>query len=189
MPAKMPDSAKPRLLLTAKRFRVVEIDSKLPDGNVLTRQIVEHPGAVVILPLLPDARVCLIRNFRPAVGKVLIELPAGTLEANEPPRNTAERELLEETGYQAGKLIELPAFYMSPGILTERMHAFVATELTQFAPNREPGEEIENLVVPWDEAIAMVDQGVIEDAKTIVTLLYCDRFLRDGGIDAHESSG
>lgn len=164
-----------KLLLETPRFRVVEHTQRMADGAVRRRQIVRHPGAAVILPLLESAegrRVVLIRNNRVAVDKTLVELPAGTLEPPEPPLETAERELAEETGYRADRWRELPGFFMSPGILSERMHVFVAEGLTPGDPAREAGEEIENLVVPVDEAIAMVERGEIEDAKTVAALLY-----------------
>jgi ADP-ribose pyrophosphatase len=174
----MPAKPEERVLLTASRFQVVERLQKTADGGLKPRQVVLHPGAVVILPLLDDGRVCLIRNERIAVGKTLVELPAGTLEPNEPPAETAARELLEETGYSAASWQELPGFYMSPGILCERMHVFVAQELSAGDPAREAGENIDNLVVPWNEALAMVDRGEIEDAKSICALLAWDRRTR-----------
>ena len=125
----------------------------------------------MILPLVEGDQVCLIRNYRIAVQKTLIELPAGTIEPNEPPAQTAVRELREETGFTASHWRELPPFYMSPGILNEQMHLFVAEELTPGAPAREAGEQIENLLVPWDEALAMAERGEIEDAKSLVGIL------------------
>lgn len=163
-----------QMLLAASRFRVVRMMQDTPRGP-RAREVVRHPGAVTVLPLLPDGRVCLIHNLRPAVGRTLIELPAGTLEPDEPPHETAARELIEETGYRAGKIEPLCEFFLSPGILDERMHLFLATNLTAGAPQREPGEEIENLVVPWNEALALVDSRKIEDAKTIVGLLTYER--------------
>jgi ADP-ribose pyrophosphatase len=130
---------------------------------------------VVILPLLADDRVCLIRNHRIAVGQTLVELPAGTREFNEPVEATALRELSEETGYVAGRLEPLCRFYPSPGILDEEMQLFAATELVSAAPRREPGERIENLVVQYDEALRMVGDGTIRDAKTICGLLWWER--------------
>ncbi len=170
----MPDS--PKTLLTTSRFQVVEHTLHSTDESTeIRRQVVLHPGAVAIIPLLDADRVCLIRNFRVAVGKTLVELPAGTLEPGEPPLETAKRELQEETGYVAETWQELPGFYMSPGILNERMHLFVATGLTAGKTAREAGEEIENLVVPWSEAVAMAVRGEIEDAKSLVGILQWDR--------------
>jgi ADP-ribose pyrophosphatase len=170
-----------RLLFTASRFRVVERKQPMPDGRTVTRQVVLHPGAVVIVPMVDASHVCLIRNERVAVEKTLVELPAGTLELPEPPYLCAVRELREETGYAAVQWHELPGFYMSPGILCERMHVFVAEDLTAGDPAREAGEQIDNLVVSWDDALAMIDRGEIEDAKTIAALLAWDRRRRIAG--------
>lgn len=168
--------AEPTVLLETPRFRVVEQRLTSADGmSEVRRQVIEHPGAVTIVPLVDGNRVCLVRNFRIAVGKTLLELPAGTLEPGEPPLATAQRELQEETGYTAARWRELPAFFMSPGILHERMHLFVAEVLTEGPPAREAGEEIENVVVPWSDALAMAERGEIEDAKSLVGLLLWDR--------------
>lgn len=173
-------SQPPTVLLTAAKFRVVEhILPPTGDRPELRRQVVEHPGAVTIIPLVEADRVCLVRNYRVAVGRTLVELPAGTLEPNEPPLETARRELHEETGYTADRWRELPAFFMSPGILSERMHLFVAEGLTPGPPAREPGEEIDNLVVAWSEALAMAERGEIEDAKSLVGIFFWNR-LRSG---------
>lgn len=164
-----------QLLLETKKFRVVRETQTTPSGKQKTREIVRHPGACVIVPLLDDGRVCLIRNYRIAVNQTLIELPAGTLEPPEPPLETARRELIEETGYRPAKIEPLHAFFLSPGILDERMHLFLATGLTAGDTAREEGEEIENLLVPWQQAIDMIFDGTIQDAKTIVGLLWLDR--------------
>lgn len=164
-----------RVLLTTPKFRVVRETIPAPSGRAKTREIVRHPGACVIVPLLADGRVCLIRNWRVAVNETLIELPAGTLEPPEPPQVTAERELIEETGYRAKKIEFLHAFFLSPGILDEKMHLYLATELTAGEPEREEGEEIENWLVPLDEAVAMIFRGEIKDAKSIVGLLWAER--------------
>ena len=164
------------ILLTTPKFRVVEhVLPPTGDRPEVRRQVIEHPGAVTIIPLVEGDRVCLVRNFRVAVGQTLVELPAGTLEPAEPPQETAIRELREETGYTAQRWRELPAFFMSPGILHERMHLFVAEGLTAGPPAREAGEEIENLVVPWREAVAMAERGEIEDAKSLVGILLWER--------------
>lgn len=174
-----PTDENQRVLLTASRFRVVEAEQRTADGGIVPRQVVIHPGAVVIVPVCDGDRVCLIRNERVAVRKTLIELPAGTLEPPEPPAECAARELQEETGYTASAWRELSGFFMSPGILCERMHVFVAQGLTAGTPAREAGENIDNLIVPWAEALAMIDRGEIEDAKTICALLVWDRRRRE----------
>jgi len=164
-----------QLLLECQRFAVVRRKYRTSNGHTVTREIVEHPGAVVILPLLPTGEVCLIRNYRVGIDQTLIELPAGTLERGEDPLETARRELIEETGYVAGRIEPLTGFWMSPGILTERMHGFVASEITPGEAAREVGEEIENLVLSWEATLALIDRGEIQDAKSIATILLYDR--------------
>lgn len=166
----------PKHLLTARRFRVVEHQIPLTGGGWMPYQVVEHPGAVVVLPILPDGRLCLIRNHRVAVGRALIEAPAGTLEPGEPPIETARRELIEETGYRAGRMEPGPAFFLSPGILSERMHSFFATDLSEGEHQREASEQIENCVLTLEDALAMIERGEIEDSKTIVAVLWHARF-------------
>lgn len=165
-------------LLTASRFRVVQVTQPTRSGGLRTREIVRHPGAVVLLPLVDEQHVCLIRNHRVSIQQTLIELPAGTLEPGEPPDVTAARELQEETGYVAARLELLHTYYPSPGILDERMYLYVATGLTPGPAHREPGEEIDNLVVTWDEALALIDRGEIHDSKTLVGLLLYQRWRR-----------
>ena len=162
-------------VFTSKRFQVDEVTRALSDGTVQTKAIVRHPGAVTIIPMVDDDHVCLINNYRVSVDQVLIELPAGTLEAAHTPLEMACRELQEETGYTAGSLTELTWFFLSPGILDEKMHVFVARDLTPGPPAREAGEEIENGITPWGDAIAMIFSGQITDAKTIAALLIYDR--------------
>ncbi len=165
----------PEILLQARRFRVEQVVQVAKDGSRHTREVVRHPGAVVILPLLSDGRICFVRNFRIAVRETLIELPAGTLEAGEDPAETALRELAEETGYRAGRIRRLLEFCMSPGILDERMHLFLAEDLRLGEMALEGGEEIEPFLASWDEALGMIERGEIRDAKTLVGLLYYGR--------------
>ena len=177
--SRMPNETK--TLLVTERFRVEQITRTTADGQRIGKPVVRHPGAVAVIPMVDPDHVCLIRNFRMAVGQTLVELPAGTLEAGETPQQTAARELSEETGYRAARWSPLHAFYVSPGILDEKIHLFVAEELSPMPAARQPGEEIENLVLPWDEAVQMVRDGRIHDAKTLVGLLIYDRLRRPGG--------
>jgi ADP-ribose pyrophosphatase len=163
-------------LFRALRFTIERVTQQLPSGQQVARDIVRHPGAVVILPLLEDGRICLIRNFRVSVEQELLELPAGTLEPGEPPAATAARELIEETGYCAGQITPLCEFYMSPGILDERMVAFVATDLTAGSPAREVGEQIDNCLLTLEEIDQLLRNGEIKDSKSISTLLYFMRY-------------
>ena len=142
------------------------------DGRSYERELVVHPGAVIVLPILDDGRIVLIRNHRFAVGKTLWELPAGTLEAGEDPALCAGRELIEETGYQSDVIEKLSAFYTTPGISTELMHAFRATGLKHVGQALEETEQIEVEPRPYDDVLNMIRQNVIEDGKTIATILY-----------------
>ena len=162
----------PELLLKTARFDVVRLHYRTPDGSLHAREVARHPGAVTILPLLDDGRVCLIRNYRVAVDQTLIELPAGTLEPGEEPAATARRELEEETGYRAAEVRQLCEFYVSPGVLSERMVLFLATGLTRGPARLEGGEQIEPFVVSWNEAMALIQRGEIRDSKTLVGLLW-----------------
>jgi ADP-ribose pyrophosphatase len=166
------------ILFQGRRFYVVRETQIASDGQPHSREVVRHPGAVVILPLLDDGRVCLIRNFRVSVGKMLVELPAGTLEPGEDPAECATRELTEETGYRAGMIDLLTVFYPSPGILDEKMHLYAARQLKAGQMALEPGEEIVPLKVTWEAALAMTRDGRIQDAKTIAGLLYYHTFFR-----------
>lgn len=149
-------------------------------GKRHKREVCAHPGAVVVLPFLDaaESQILLIRNRRYAVGEILIELPAGTLDKGEEPINCAGRELLEETGYLADRLSRVGVFYSSPGILSERMYAYAAYDLQRRETALEEGEEIELLPVGFDEAIEMIRHGEIIDGKTIATLLMYERFQR-----------
>ncbi|MFZ1934427.1 MAG: NUDIX hydrolase [Thermoguttaceae bacterium] len=162
----------PTVLFQGRRFRVERAVQVTPDGVEHVREVVRHPGAVVILPLLQDGRICFVRNYRVAVDQTLIELPAGTLEPGEDPAEAAVRELAEETGYRAGSIEHRLTFCMSPGILDEKMHLYVARELQPGPMALDAGEEIEPMLCTWQESLDMVRRGEIHDAKTLVGLLY-----------------
>ena len=122
----------------------------------------------------------MIRNYRIAVDEELLELPAGTIDPGEDPLQTARRELAEETGFRAENFCRLTEFWVSPGILSERMHLFLATGLQPGNAALEKGEQIQNVIVGWEEALALIDQQKIRDAKTLAGLLYYDRLKRGG---------
>jgi ADP-ribose pyrophosphatase len=163
-------------ILKCRKFEVFRRPIRTSGGEERTYEIIAHPGAVVMLPLLDGGRkVVLIRNYRYAVERELWELPAGTLDRpGEDPIAAAARELEEETGYQAGVLRPLGRFYTSPGILTELIRAFVASDLKKTQQRLEATEQIRVEVVDFAESIRMIRDGRIEDAKTIVTLLRWD---------------
>ncbi|MGN6727376.1 MAG: NUDIX hydrolase [Tepidisphaeraceae bacterium] len=165
-----------QVLYAGKKVRLELHHLRLADGTRHTREVCVHPGAAVILPILPDGKVLLIRTLRYGIREYLLELPAGTLEAGESPMNCAGRELIEETNYVAGKLRRLTSFYSSPGILTENLHVFLATDLLPQAGQKDEGEEIELMPMTLAEAIDAIGHGQIVDGKTIASLLFYERF-------------
>lgn len=166
------------VVYTGRKIRVAVETSTGPDGKPVTRDVVLHPGAVAILPLVDDGHVCLLRNVRPAAGATLLEIPAGTLEPGEPPEAAAMRELAEETGYQASEWRKLTEFYPSPGVLSELTRLYLARGLTAGTSRPEQDEELESIVVSWDEARRWCLDGTVRDAKTLVAILLWDRLHR-----------
>lgn len=170
----------PELQWQGDRFRVLRRRWRDEQGREHTRDFIDHPGAVAILPWIDERRVCLIRNQRQAVGETLLEIPAGTLEPGEDPLETARRELAEETGYRADQWSLMQGFWMSPGILRERMHLYVARGLSLGATDLDAGEQIERVPLEWETALEMATTGQIHDAKTLVALLLYERMHRAG---------
>jgi ADP-ribose pyrophosphatase len=160
-----------QLVFSADRYSIKRVRFQTPDGRQHARDIIRHPGAVVLLPVLPDGRIVMIENYRVSLDRTLLEVPAGTMEPGEAAASTAARELSEETGYRAGKLQLMRTFYASPGICDEAMHLFLATELVAGDAEREVYEQIENKLVTPAEAKRLVADGTIQDAKTLVALL------------------
>jgi ADP-ribose pyrophosphatase len=144
---------------------------RLPSGRVTEREIVEHGGAVGIVAVDDDGQVLLVRQFRSALGTMLLEIPAGTLDPNEDVRACAFRELQEETGYAAREMRELYAFYSSPGFSNERISLFLATGLSEGAQRPETDEIIEVVKMPLDRVLEMVAAGEICDGKSILGLI------------------
>lgn len=171
-----PDS---QLVFKGTRFDVYGVKK----GST-SREIIAHPGAVVVLPLLDSEKIVFIHNERFAVGEVLWELPAGTLEKGEEPSETAKRELHEETGYISETMTSLTQFYTSPGYTNEKMYAYVATGLSLEKQHLDESEKITVDVFSWNQALSMLKEGTIKDSKTIATLLYYHTFYRLGGLYA-----
>lgn len=161
-----------QVLLSTARFSVERVTQHLDNGTLLSREVIRHPGAVVIIPVMDDGRICLIRNYRISLNQVLLELPAGTLEPPETPVATARRELIEETGYRCNNIEPLCDFYMSPGILDEHLFCFLATGLVSGETALEHGEQITNFPVTIAELTQLLRDGIIKDSKSISALLY-----------------
>lgn len=143
---------------------------RYPSGLETTHDVVEHRGGVTLLPIDADDAVLFVSQYRHAIGRDLLELPAGTLDEGEEPEVCAQRELQEETGYRAGSIERLGGFYSAPGYCTEYLPAFLCTDLTE---SRLDGDEdaIDVVRVPFEDALRMVARGEIEDAKTLAALL------------------
>lgn len=150
---------------------------RLANGNEAKREIVSHGGAVCIVPVMEDGTVLLVKQFRLATGKVLLEIPAGTLEKDEDPDACALRELEEETGYKAAHLRPLFTTYLAPGYSTELIHAYLATGLTKTQTHFDEGEDLELVPMPLEEAEQRVLAGELQDAKTIAALLVARRVM------------
>jgi ADP-ribose pyrophosphatase len=149
-----------------------------PDGVVTVRDIVVHPGSVVVLPVFPDGTVLLVRQYRHAAGRYLWELVAGSLDKpGEPVAAAAKRELIEEAGYTARRWRKLLDYFPSPGLLSECMHIFLATGLTAGTAQPEDDERIEPKRFRWAEIERMIRNGTIVDGKSVAGLLYYLRFV------------
>ncbi len=147
-----------RISLAIYRFKV--------NAEIFEKEIVLHPGAVVIVPKKGDNFV-LVKQYRPAVEDRILEFPAGTLEKGETPEECARRELVEETGYDAAKVKYLGEIIVSPGYTSERIHAFLAEKLVYRGVHREPYEDIENVEISQEELEELIKHNAIKDAKTI----------------------
>lgn len=150
----------------------------LPNGQKASREIIEHPGAVAAIPLLPGGKIILIKQFRKPVEEVIYEIPAGKLESGEGAEQCMERELEEETGYRAGKLRKLLSYYPSPGFSSELIHLFLATDLEKKKQNWEDDEFLEMVILEFDESLRMIEKGKIRDGKTIIGLFLTKQFLK-----------
>jgi len=150
---------------------------ELPDGSHSIREYTKHPGAVVMIPVLPDGRIGLIRQYRYPIGQVEIELPAGKIDPGETHEETALRELEEEIGYQTGKLTELTEIHPCIGYSDERMWLYLAEELHRTKANSDHDEFIEFFPLFLSRALELVWSGEITDVKTIIGLLWAERVL------------
>ena len=139
----------------------------LPNGKQASREIVEHPGAIAVVPLLPDGRIVMVRQFRHPVGQVLLEIPAGKLAPGEDPDECARRELEEETGYLAGKLERKASIFTAPGFTDEVIHIYLAGDLQKTAMNPDEDEFLAVVAYEQQEIRRMIQTGAICDAKTI----------------------
>ena len=171
-----PDAAEEELLGSEVAFRgrllTLRVDRvRTPTGREAVREVVEHPGAIAVVPQLPDGRVILIRQFRRPAGQALLEIPAGTREPGEDAETCARRELEEEIGYRAGRVERLGSFYTSPGFCTEYMDLFLASDLTPVAGEQPAEFEEAMVIVQPTDAPTLLAAGEPLDAKSLAALL------------------
>ncbi|MCB9457253.1 MAG: NUDIX hydrolase [Anaerolineaceae bacterium] len=159
---------------------VVELDVHeilLPDNTRSKRELVNHPGAVAVVALDSDQQVFMVRQYRIGAGKILLEIPAGTLNHQESPEDCATRELQEEIGYKPGKLESIGGIFVAPGYTTEFIHLFLATDLSEAKLDGDADEFIEVERIPFEKTLDMIKGGTIQDGKSISALLQVARKL------------
>lgn len=163
--------------------RIISVDLdevRFPDGSTGTLEMIRHPGASAVVPVLgdpgDDPEVLLIRQYRYAADQFLYEIPAGRLDPGESPADCARRELQEETGYTAERVEHVFTMYTTPGFTDEKIHLFVASGLVAGQAHREADEFMELVPTRLSRALSMVEQGEIQDAKTALALLYAAGF-------------
>ncbi len=162
-----------------KLIKVVKEIVRLPDGRERPREIVRHPGAVALVPVDDEGQLVLVRQYRRAAGKVLLEIPAGTRETDEDAETCAQRELREEVGYNAGKVERLGGFYSAPGFCTEYLDCYLLTDLHEGRDDADDDEEIEVVHMSAEEALDAIRSGEICDAKSIAGILMWMTLKRD----------
>lgn len=163
---------------TGRIFNVDRLQVKLPDGRMAIRDVVRHPGAVAVVALTEEGQICLVRQYRTALGRVTVEIPAGKLAPGEDPLACAERELKEETGFTAQKMAYLTTIATSAGFADELIHIYMATGLKLAESSPDADEFINVDLVDVGELVDAVLDGRIEDAKTVVGALICDAVSR-----------
>ncbi len=174
-------------------IRKDRIAEQTPDGtSEYDREVITHNGSAVIVPLFDDNTVALVKQYRHAAGKYLLELPAGSLDTpDEHPEHGAHRELEEEIGVRAAKMELIAEFYVSPGFLSEKMFVHLATGLTPTQQNLDEDEHVEIVRIPLGKAMEMIENGEIEDAKTIIgitrTMNRSDTKTRSNNLGNHST--
>ncbi|MFD1675092.1 NUDIX domain-containing protein [Alicyclobacillus fodiniaquatilis] len=159
-------------IFTGRVVQLKKLTVGLPNGKTSTREVIIHPGAVAVLAEPEENHVLLVQQYRKACERVLWEIPAGKLEANEAPDDAAKRELAEETGYAAARLQKIHTFFTSPGFANEVLHVYYAADLEQGELNLDEDEFVETTLVSREQVESMLTSGEIADAKTLVALLW-----------------
>lgn len=147
----------------------------LPGGEKSVREWIDHPGAAAVIPLLPENRVVLVRQFRYAVDRETLEIPAGKMDPGESPRQCAERELAEETGFSGGSFQKIGSFITTPAFTNERIHLFLTKNPVPGKTGPDEGEYVNTAILEVAEVLKMIDREIIVDAKTIIAFLLAQR--------------
>ncbi|MBA7610243.1 MAG: NUDIX domain-containing protein [Calditrichaeota bacterium] len=171
------ESLSREIIFQGKLLDVRRDEVELPDGTTTVREYIRHPGAAVMVPLLENDRIIFLRQYRYAVGEVMVELPAGKLDPGEDPLDTARRELTEETGYTCERLVRLGLIHPCIGYSDERIAVYLATGLKPAKAAGESDEFLEPFELSLEEALAWIEQGRITDVKTIIALYWTERYL------------
>lgn len=166
------------LAYSGTRYQMHELKERLPDGRIANRDVIRHPGAAVILPLLPDGRIVLVEQHRSALGHNLLEIPAGLIDQGEKPIECAKREVREETGYQAGKITHMFDILPAVGFSDERMYIYLAEELEFVGQDTDEDEWVQVHFCSREQLESLLSSGEIIDGKTVVTLLHWFRGSR-----------
>ena len=179
----MPDltetSVRSEHLLDGKLLQVYRDDVRLPNGETSIREWIRHPGASAVVPLFEDGRTLLVRQFRFPPRRQFLEVPAGKIDIEgEDPEGVARRELEEETGWRAERFTKLGATYPCIGYSNEVIHFYLAEGLTEGTRDLEHGEFVENVFLPFEEAVTRAQQGELYDMKTAAAIFYADAYLR-----------
>ena len=171
----MTPEQQPQIVASEEIFRGrvfdVTVDTVREGETTYKREVVHHPGSAVIIPAFPDGTIALVRQYRHPAVRYLLEAPAGTLNRGERPEEGAARELEEELGFVAGRLEKLSEFFVSPGFCEEKMWLYLATDMTKTAQRLEEDELLDVVRLPVQQALEMITDGEIEDAKTIIGLM------------------
>jgi ADP-ribose pyrophosphatase len=171
----------PRKFLDSERIFngavfAVDRDRLLEDNGIeIVREVVRHPGGAGALPLFDDGRVALVRQYRHPARRELLEIPAGRIEDGEAPEMCAAREVEQEIGFRVGRIEKLAEFYSTPGFCEEKLHVYLATDLTPSSQALDHDELIEVVYLPFAEAVKMAERGGIEDSKTVIALLLTEK--------------
>lgn len=164
------------IIYSGKKINVRKDEIVLDGGRKVMREVIEHPGSAAVIPFMSENDIILIQQYRYAINETIYEIPAGTLDKGETFYSCAERELEEETGYKAGMLEPLAVLYPSPGILSETMHLYKATNLVKTQTNYQADESIKGLMqFKLSEALDMIKNGILRDAKTVCSILMCTK--------------